>query len=269
VFAPLPPGEHALPIQAEVNAFEGESGPRLFAHVASPGLPGAPLHADCVVIDSVEHEVKRASIELGASRCDPAAVRAGAFSFDLPPGHYRVAVSVSDSGSGRGVVREPHELSPPPGVLSLSDLVLVCGPLETMPVGGTVRLDPNFARRIGEDEALYAYFEVYRLHREAGGATKFEYHYIVRSLDPDPRPWFKRLFSRSGSEPISVQAPEEGVGPTRRQYLNVPAQSLKPGRYRLEVTVHDHGASAHRSVDFVKLAAAAEPASASLPAEPR
>jgi len=77
------------------------------------------------------------------------------------------------------------------------------------------------------------------------------------------------MFSRSSSEPISVRAPEEGVGPTRRQYLSVPAQSLKPGRYRLEVTVRDHGASTSRTVEFMKLAAATESSSASAPAEPR
>jgi hypothetical protein len=60
------------------------------------------------------------------------------------------------------------------------------------------------------------------------------------------------VFSRAGREPIDVRAPEEGVGPTRRQYLSVPVSSLPPGRYRLEVTVKDHGASARREVDFEK-----------------
>jgi hypothetical protein len=83
----------------------------------------------------------------------------------------------------------------------------------------------------------------------------------VRSLDPDPRPWFKRVFSRGGLEPISVRTPEEGTGSTRRQYLSVPAQSLPPGHYRLEVTVHDHGATVRRAVEFAKTA---EPADAAL-----
>jgi hypothetical protein len=210
------------------------------------------MHATCVVLDSAEHEVGRAARELSASRCDPAALRAGDFAFDLPPGHYRVAVSVVDGEGGRGVAREPHDLLPRPGALAISDLVLVCGPLETVPVAGSVRLDPNLERRISGDEPLLAYFEVYALHPDAGGSTKFEYEYKVRSLDRDPRPWFKRMLSKSGSEPIVVHAPEEGVGPTRRQYLSVPAQSLPPGRYRLEVTVKDHGATTRREVEFEK-----------------
>jgi hypothetical protein len=252
VFAPLPPGEHLLPVKGEVSAFAGEQSPRLLANVAAPGAPGRPLHATCVVLDSTEHEVGRAARELSASRCDPAAMRAADFSFDLPPGHYRVAMSVVDGEGGRGVVRTPHALSPLPGALAMSDIVLVCGPLETVPVAGSVRLDPNLERRITGDEPLLAYFEVYALRPDAGGETKFDYEYRVRSLAHDARPWFERVFSRSGSGRISVHTPEEGVGPTRRQYLKVPAQSLPPGRYRLEVTVKDHGASAHREVDFEK-----------------
>jgi hypothetical protein len=252
VFAPLPPGEHPLPIETVVSAFEGEHGPRLLANVATPGAPGRALHAECVVLDSTEREVARMARDLGASRCDAAATRAGDFAFDLPPGQYRVAVSVVDGEGGRGVARQPHELSPLPTALALSDIVLVCGPLETVPVGGSVRLDPNLEHRIGGDEPLLAYFEVYALRPEASGATKFEYEYKVHSLERDTRPWFKRVFSRTGAERIAVRSPEEGAGPTRRQYLSVPAQSLPPGRYRLEVTVRDHGATTRREVEFEK-----------------
>ena len=260
VFAPLPPGEHPLPVEAEVSAFQGDKGPRLLANVATPGAPGRVLHAECVVLDSTEREVARMARELGASRCDAATTRAGDFAFDLPPGRYRVAVSVRDEDGGRGVVREPHALAALPGALAVSDIVLVCGPLETLPVGGSVRLDPNLERRIGGSEPLLAYFEVYALRADVTGATKFEYDYKVHALARDTRPWFKRMFSRSDLEPISVHSPEEGAGPTRRQYLSVPTQSLLPGRYRLEVTVKDHGATARREVEFEKVSGTAEDA---------
>ena len=89
---------------------------------------------------------------------------------------------------------------------------------------------------------------------DASGVTRFDYEYKVHSLERDARPWFKRMLSRSGAERISVRSPEEGAGGVRRQYLSVPAQSLPPGRYRLEVRVKDHGATARREVEFVKQA---------------
>ena len=188
VFAPLPPGMRSLDVEGSVSVFEGEHGPRLLAHVAAPGSPARTLVADCVVIDSSEHEVQRASRTLGASRCDPAMTRAGDFAFDLPPGRYRVALAVSDGHGSHGVLRTRRELPPSFPALALSDVVLVCGPLDAIPVAGSVRLDPNFAQRIGDGEPLLAYFEVYRLRPDAAGATRFDYEYTVRSLDPDPRP---------------------------------------------------------------------------------
>jgi len=253
-FTPFPPGVQPLAVQGSVSAFQGDGGPRLLAHVSAPGTPDRALTAVCVVIDSSEHEVQRASRSLGASRCDPATLRAGDFTFDLPPGRYRVAMSVSDGASGRGVVRTRRALAPVSGKLSISDLVLVCGPLDVEPVAGSVRLDPNFAHTIAAHEPLLAYFEVYQLEPDASGATRFEYEYAVRPLGPDTRPWFKRMLPLSASEHLDVRTPQSGVGPTRRQYLSVPAESLQPGRYRLEVTVKDHasGATTRRDVEFVK-----------------
>ena len=219
--------------------------------MAAPGSPATALIADCVVIDSSEHEVQRASRSLGASRCDPATTRAGDFSFDLPPGRYRVALAVSDGYGHHGVLRTRREVQPSPPALAISDVVLVCGPLETVPAAGSVGWT-NLDRHLGAGEPLLAYFEVYRLQPDAGGETRFDYEYAVRSLDPDPRPWFKRLIGRSPSNAISVTTPEEGFGPIRRQYLNVPTPTLRPGHYRLEVTVHDraNGGRVHREVDF-------------------
>jgi GWxTD domain-containing protein len=253
-FAPLPPGTEPLPVRGLVSVFQGADGPRLVAHVVAPGVPGAELVAECVVLDSSRRERQRASRPLGPSRCDPAAERAGDFAFDLPPGSYRVAVAVSDGRSVRGVFRAAPDVAPPPRSLAMSELVPVCGPLEPAAGADGVRLDPAHGASVGPGAPLLAYFEVYQLRPDASGATLFEYEYTVRSLDPDRRPWHRRLFSRHGPDPITVRTPERGRGPTRRQYLSVPVQSLPAGRYRLEVRVRDErsGAATRRALEFTK-----------------
>lgn len=260
-FKALPPGVQPIEVQGLVSTFEGERGPRLLAHVSVPGSPQDQIVAECVVIDSSEREVARASRDLSASRCDPAQLRAGDFAFDLPAGTYRLGLAVSAGDSARGVLRVHHDLAPVSGLVTMSDVVLLCGPLDVSPPGA-VRLDPNLSASIGAEEPLLAYFEVYHLKPDASGGTRFEYEYRVEPLRADTRPWFRRLFSRQWSDQITVRSSEQGIGPTRRQYVTVPAQSLPPGHYRLEITIHDQvaGRSTRRATEFVKSGFTANPA---------
>jgi GWxTD domain-containing protein len=253
-FRPLPPGVQAIEVVGLVSTFEGERGPRLLAHVAVPGSPREQIVAECVVLDSSDREVARASRALGASRCDPAELRAGDFAFDLPAGAYRLGLAVSAGDSARGVLRVRRSLAPVPVAVSMSDVVMLCGPLDVSPQAGAVRLDPNLSASVGADSPLLAYFEVYHLKPDAAGETRFEYEYRVEPLRADTRPWFRRLFSRQWSDEITVRSTEQGIGPTRRQYVTVPVQSLPPGRYRLAISIHDRvaGRSARRQVEFVK-----------------
>lgn len=253
-FAVLPPGVQPLALLTGISTFEGEHGPLLLAHVSAPVGSHPHLTAECVVVDADEHEVARASRALGAARCDPGSSRAGDFAFELPPGPYRVAIAVADSEGGRGVRRTYHDVPAIGRTLSMSELMLVCGPLDAARDAGSVRLDPNLTASVGPDEPLLAYFEVYRLEPDAQGVTLFDYEYTVRPLRTGDTPWFRRLFPRQWTDQISVRSPEDGMGPTRRQYITVPVQSLPPGRYRLEVAVHDRlgRRSARQAVEFTK-----------------
>jgi len=67
-FAVLPPGVQPLALWTGVSTFEGEHGPLLLAHVSAPVGSHPHLTAECVVVDSSEHEVARASRALGAAR---------------------------------------------------------------------------------------------------------------------------------------------------------------------------------------------------------
>lgn len=266
-FALLPPGVTDLPILSGVSTFESDQGPILLAHVSAPAREHPNLIAECVVVDSSEHEVARQQRPLGAARCDPGVLRAGDFSFQLPPGPYRVAIAVNDGHGARGVRRTYHDVPAPERTLSMSALMLVCGPLDAARGTSSVRLDPDLDATIAADEPLLAYFEVYRLQPDAQGVTLFDYEYTVRPVRGESNP-LRKLFPKQWSDQISVRSPADGTSPTRRQYITVPMQSLPPGRYKLEVSVHDRlgRRNTRRWVEFTKQA---PPPAAEEPAESR
>jgi GWxTD domain-containing protein len=237
-FPALPPGTHPRPVSGMVARFEGARGGRLLAAVETAGDPGDSVWAECVVLDSSAYVVARGRKALSASACDPAAVRAGEFTFDLPPGRYGVALSVRDPDGGRGIFRGRTEVPAAGAALAISDLVLTCGPLDAAVGPAGVRLAPNLPRRVGGDGPLVAYFEVYHLVPGRRGESRFEYEYTVMSEARDRRPWLRRLFQPRVAN-VSVRTEEEGAGPLRRQFITVPIRSLPPGRYRLEVGVRD------------------------------
>jgi GWxTD domain-containing protein len=254
VFRTLPPGGRKMQFEGKVARFESGSGDRLLAQFEIPATPADSLVAECVVVDSSEHERARQSLVPGVSACDAAALRFGEFAFDLPPGSYRVTLAVHDPHGGRGVLRLQREVEPHPAVLALSDLVPVCGPSDATLGSDAVRLHPNLRASVQDHEPLFAYFEVYHLNPGADGHTHFGYEYTVQSLDRDLRPWYQRLLpGASVIARLAVKSTQEGYGPTRRQYISVPTTSLPRGRYRLKILVRDSfsRASVQQSVDFM------------------
>lgn len=238
VFPALPPGTHPRPVSGLIARFEGARGGRLLAAVETPGHPADSLWAECVVLDSVSFVIARARRSLSTSACDPGALRAGEFTFDLPPGNYGVALSVRDAAGGRGIFRGRAAVDAAAPALAMSDVVVTCGPVDALLGPAGVRLAPNLPRRVERDGSLLAYFEVYHLAPGSRGETRFEYEYTVVSEEKDRRPWLQRMFRPRWAH-LSVRTEEEGVGPVRRQFISVPVQSLPPGRYRLEVGVRD------------------------------
>ncbi len=263
VFPTQPAGVRALPVLARVSRFESDKGPRLLAQLETPGTPDDSLAADCVVLNAAGHVVARSSRVLSPSACDPAALRAGEFGFDLPPGSYRLTVAVDDGRGGRRVLRTVRDVTPAPAALTMSDLVLVCGALDVAAGANEVRLNPNLPARITGDQPLRAYFEVYHLRPDAAGRSQFEYEYTVRSTDKDPRPWYRRLWSGGGhGARVAARSEQEGAGSLRRQYVSVPAASLPPGHYHLAISVRDRiaGTRTEQGTEFTKAGVTVAPA---------
>jgi GWxTD domain-containing protein len=237
VFPSLPPGARRLPMVGQVAQFEGERRPRLVATLEVPATPGDSLQADYVVMDSTERVVARGSRTLSPSACAADSYRVADFASDLPPGDYRVGLSVSGA-RGRGALRVPVTLFTPDTALTLSDLVVTCGTPGAFEAA--VRLAANPAGRVRGNDPLTAYFEIYHLATAADGQARFEVEWVVRSDERDRRIWLQRALAPRPSIPsLEARRAETNAGPLRRQFVSVPVQSLPPGRYRLEVTVHD------------------------------
>lgn len=237
VFPSLPPGARRLPFAGQVALFEGERRPRLVATVEVPATPADSLVAEYVVMDSTERVVSRGSRTLSPSACAADSYRVADFASDLPPGDYRVGLSVRGA-RGRGSQRFPIRIPTPDSTLTLSDLVVTCGTAPSFEA--SVRLAANPAGRVSGSDPLTAYFEIYHLATEASGEARFEIGWVVRSDERDPRVWVARaLAPRPATPRIEATRRESNPGPLRRQFVSVPVQELPRGRYRLEVTVRD------------------------------
>ena len=258
VFPVLPPGTHALPVIASLTRFPGDRGGRIVESVEAAGTPGDSLWAEWVVLDSTQVEVTRARRALSPSACDPAAARVADFAAGLPPGRYHASISVRSRNGARGIARLEARLMPDSPALSLSDVMIACGPPDLSAV--PVRPSPNPAASIAPDQPLQAYFEIEHLVLDRDGRSRFEYIYSVRSADKDPRIWLQRVVSPRRPVPsISASREDENVGSTRRQFVSVPVQPLPPGRYWLDIRVRDlvSGEEAQSQAGFRKIGTAA------------
>ena len=212
-------------------------------------------------------EVARVRRALSPSACEAATLRVAEFDAQLPPGDYRVGMSVRGGGR-RGATRDDLHVDRPDSTLAMTRATsakarvvaarkaycrVTCG----VPVApeGTVRLDPNPTGSVRPGEPLVAYFEVYHLSRGTDGQGRFEYETSVRSARPDPRIWLQRWLSprREGQE-LGVTRQDAVLGTVRRQFVSMSVQTLPPGRYRLDVTVRDvlSGDEQHKFAEFTR-----------------
>ncbi|MFN8588936.1 MAG: tetratricopeptide repeat protein [Candidatus Eisenbacteria bacterium] len=253
VFPTLPPATRRLPLRMQLARFTGAAGPQLFAAAEAPARPGDAMIADCVVFDSLMHEVARVTRALSPSACRADSVGIADVSVPLPPGEYTVGFSVR-AGALRGNARAGVRMAAATEGLSLSDLMVTCG---TPPVAGTsVRLDANPGAEVPAGEPLTAYFEVYGLAADTAGVAHFEYTYRVRSATRDRRVWVQRVLSPAQALPeLDGLWSGANAGPLRRQFVSVPIQDLPPGRWRLEVRARDlvTGEEAAREAQFTRL----------------
>ena len=89
--------------------------------------------------------------------------------------------------------------------------------------------------------------------------SRFEYQYLVQPVEAG-KSFLQRMFSfASAPNVVTVRREEMQQSSMRRQFVSVPVQTLKPGRYRLEVRIKDlvTGVRTAGSTQFEKLPPAA------------
>jgi hypothetical protein len=253
VFHRLPPREQRIETEAVVARFEGAGSPRLLAQFDVPGGPADALLGRWVVSDLSGKIRARGEQRLAIAACDPTERRGAQFSADLPPGAYQVSISVQGDKGKRGLYQTRVSVEAGPPALALSDLVLACGDPTLLVGGSSARFDAKIDARSSGPAPLVAYLEIYRLAQAPDGVSHFEYQCdVLRAAPPEPRR--KGRASADTGPLVSISREDTYVGAVRRQFVSVPVQSLRPGRYRLELRVHDQVADtwATRSTEFVR-----------------
>ena len=233
VFRAMPPGTKPVPADGQVARFPTAEGTLLLAHVVTAGEPTDSLRGAWAVVAADGRVVARSTRDMSASACDPAGERVAEFSATVPPGDYRVDLSVSGRGGRRGLVRLGATVPLPVDSLGLSDLVLLCGSGDLPARTDIVRIEPNLARRVAGTEPMAAYFEIDHLKPGSDGRSRFVYTYSLHRLESDEKP------KRNAPAAYEASREETHDGTLRRQFILVPMRSIKPGTYDLRVQVRD------------------------------
>jgi tetratricopeptide (TPR) repeat protein len=253
VFRTMAPGVTPIPLDALLSRFPAPSGTRLVAHVGAAAGPLDTLWASMVVSDRDGRRVASAEGRMRRSACDPAARQVVQLDGVVPPGAYRVDLSVRFGARRRGLVRVRSVVPEPDPRLRMGDLVPLCGPLELQRSGAAVQLEPDFHRRSVGERDLSVYFEMANLADGLDGEKSFHYAYSIHALGDDSE--------EIGPALVEAARSERYAGEERRQFITAHVAGLRPGRYRLRIDIRDENGegAAVRTLDFEKLAAAGEP----------
>jgi hypothetical protein len=243
VYRALPPRARALAPRARLARFPIEGGARVAAYLGAPGRPADTLWGAWAVATPQGVVVARGRRRLAPSACEPARLQAADFSASLPPGDYRLDLTVADGQGGRGLVHLAASVERPTDRLAISDLVAVCGEGAPQQSGREVRFDPRWDERLREARSLTVYFEITHLAPGTDGQARFAYTYALRRAAQG---------LRRAETVLSASREATHAGALRRQFVTVPLQSVPSGEYVLEIEVRDlvAGTVASRSLGF-------------------
>ncbi len=186
--------------------------------------------------------------------------------FLVPDGPYRLALNISDQGSGRlGIVKTRVEVGDYGGdSLAISSLVLANELVSDAGADrfrrGDVIMVPRLGRQVQADQPLVVYYEVYHLHVDVWDRTWFRTEYTIARV-PERKSFFSRALSAitaplgSGKRWESVSSSLESVGISEMEIgrLEVDLSGAEAGDYILRLTITDQhtGQEVEREAAFV------------------
>jgi GWxTD domain-containing protein len=250
-----------VPMDFAVHSFRGGEGTDRvdvsteFAAGPGPGGAGLPprFATTTVVWDYEGNEVARRNrTDAGYPRsamADSARTILNQTTMTLPPGSYRVAVTVRDPESGRftSLRREVafHDMGEKP---AMSDLALAreIGPAreESAFNRGAIEVVPRPSARYLVGDPVPVYFEVYHLGQDEDGLYPYTVEYTITPVR-GPRSFWQRFLGGPPEETVRARSRFDSAAPAPQDFVHVAVatEHLWPGEFRLAVTVTDRATS--------------------------
>jgi len=163
---------------------------------------------------------------------------------DVPPGHYRLALSVQDSLSRDiGVFKTEVWAKPfPEGELRLSDIQRALDVRPGSPgdpfLRGPLQVVPYPLGTFPRDRDIYLYFEAYNLSLSPEGDCFYGVDFLIKPVASAPPRWFG---SSRGQVIPGVASTFDGTtkGPIVREHIIFDPANFTDDEYDVEITVHD------------------------------
>ena len=168
---------------------------------------------------------------------------------DVPPGAYKMEVSVQDLISiGKGRYRQDIEIEAYPQThLRMSDLELAWQISERKEISkfskGHLEVIPMPTMTYPRDRSIYVYYEIYNLKRDAFGQTRYRVVYTIRSQEKMTLgaliTQLVKTITRGEDEEIAIDFEQVGKRPSEATYIALDLTACGLGRHTVSVEITD------------------------------
>ncbi len=182
---------------------------------------------------------------------------------DVPPGSYKMEVSIRDLiSTGKGRYRQDIEIEAYPQThLRISDLELAWQISEKEERSkfskGYLEVIPMPTRTYPRDRSIYVYYEIYNLKHNAFGQTRYRVAYTIRSQEKKTLgalvSQLVKTITKGKNEEIAIDFEQVGKGASEATYVALDLTACGLGRHTVSVEITDleSGEKAVKEATFV------------------